>query len=498
MISSQQYRKLMRSYQQTDNLTASALRAGVERKTARKYVLEGSPGPDEPRPARHWRTRPDAFADLWPEVEVQLGREPQLEAKVLFEGLLERHGGRVTRRQRRTFERRVRAWKRQHGPEGALFFSQEHQPGERLQLDWCHATELDVHIGAQRLEHLLVHVVLPYSNWEWARVCFSESFLSLKRGLQSALFELGGVPRFCQTDQSSTATHERGRGRPGRAYNARYLGLLAHYGLQAAVIGIQQPHENGDVESSHRYLRQALDQALRLKGDRRFGSLAQYEAFMFALLRQRNGQRAPRLEQEKGALRPLPAQRLAEHEEAVVRVSREGLARVGHQAYSVPSRFAGERLRARLYETDLEFWWNDQLICRTERQRGDQGVFVDWRHVIGALQRKPGALIGWRHRAAMFPNATWRTLYEGLQARYSAGRAEREYLGILALGLEQRLEALEAAILELGAAVSLDTMRQRFCPAAPANVLALELKVDLSPYDALLAPGVEGGGEEVA
>jgi hypothetical protein len=373
MISSQQYGKLMRSYQRTENLSASALRAGVERKTARKYVIEGSPGPEEARPPRHWRTRPDAFSEIWPGVEEQLWREPALEAKVLFEQVLEHHRGGVDRRQRRTFERRVRAWKRAHGPEGALFFSQDHQPGERLQLDWCHATGLEVQIGEQCLEHLLVHVVLPYSNWEWARVCFSESFLSLKRGLQSALFELGGVPRICQTDQSSTATHECGRGRAARAYNARYLGLLAHYGLKAAAIGVQQPHENGDVESSHRYLRQALDQALGLKGSRHFACLEHYEAFLFELLRQRNAQRAQRLEQEKGCLGPLPAQRLAEHEEAVVRVSREGLVRVGRQAYSVPSRFAGERLRVRLYETELEFWWDAQLIGRSQRHRGDRG-----------------------------------------------------------------------------------------------------------------------------
>jgi hypothetical protein len=59
------------------------------------------------------------------------------------------------------------------------------RPGERLELDWCHASELEIRIEDQRLEHLLVHVVLPYSNWERTRVCYSESFLSLKRGLQS-------------------------------------------------------------------------------------------------------------------------------------------------------------------------------------------------------------------------------------------------------------------------------------------------------------------------
>jgi hypothetical protein len=37
-------------------------------------------------------------------------------------------------------------------------------------------------------------------------------------------------------------------------------------------------------------------------------------------------------------------------------------------------------------------------------------------------------------------------LYDLLGERYSPGRAEREYLGILALGLEHRLEHLEEAI----------------------------------------------------
>jgi hypothetical protein len=290
----------------------------------------------------------------------------------------------------------------------------------------------------------------------------------------------------CQTDQSSTATHSRGRGQAGRDYNVRYLGLLAHYGLKAAVIGVKQPHENGDVESAHRHLRQALDQALRLKGTRHFDGLEHYEGFVFDVMRRRNGQRGQRLEEETRALRPLPAERLTEHEEEAVRVSGEGIVRVGRQAYSVPSRFAGERLRARVYETEVEFWWNGQRICRAERHRGSCGVFVEWRHLIGALQRKPGALIGWRHRAAMFPHAKWRRLYACLQGRHSPGRAEREYLGILALGLEHPLEAIETAIEELGEAVSLDGIRRRFCP--PATPVSQELKVDLSPYDALLHP----------
>jgi len=43
------------------------------------------------------------------------------------------------------------------------------------------------------------------------------------------------------------------------------------------VIGVGEPHENGDVESAHGHLRTAIDQALRLRGSRRLGNVAEYE-----------------------------------------------------------------------------------------------------------------------------------------------------------------------------------------------------------------------------
>jgi hypothetical protein len=486
MISPPQYTKLMKQYRLNQNISQSAIKAGIDEKTASKYI-HGAAGPQEPRQRREWRTHEDAFRQVWPGIEEALMREPELQAKVLFEQLLEQHPYEFSRRQRRSFERRVRRWKRAHGKEPELFFSQQHQPGDRLQLDWMHCGELEIIICDEAFGHLLVHVVLPYSNWEWARVCYSESYLSLKRGLQSALVELDGCPRYCQTDQSSTATHVRGGGerRSGRDYNARYLGLLAHYGLEAAVIGVGEPHENGDVESAHGHLRTAIDQALRLRGSRQFVSVAQYEGFVGELLTRRNITRADRFEEERKSLRALAPTRWPEYDEELVAVSREALCRVGRQAYSVPARYAGERLRVRIWETELEFCFKGEVVERTERRRGDKGVFVNWRHVIGALSRKPGAMIQWRHKEAMFPNLRWRALYDLLKGRHSPGRAEREYLGILSLGLEHRLESLEAAIQELGKEVGLDLMRRRFCTSN--NIVEMSLEVDLHCYDQLLS-----------
>ena len=193
----------MKQFELENHIGRSAIKAGIDPKTASKYI-NGAAGPDEQSGERHWRTHPDAFAEVWPRVEEMLFREPGLQAKAIFEELLEKECGKISRRQRRSFERRVRAWKRRHGTERELFFTQDHQPGERLQIDWMHCEKLEIELAQdERFDHLLVHVVLPYSNWEWARVCYSESYLSLKSGLQSALVELGACPRYCQSDQSS-------------------------------------------------------------------------------------------------------------------------------------------------------------------------------------------------------------------------------------------------------------------------------------------------------
>ena len=92
--------------------------------------------------------------------------------------------------------------------------------------------------------------------------------------------QLGGVSLICQSDNSSTATHRLGRGRPGREYNARYLSLLAYYGMRPGLIAVGEAHQNGDVESAHNHLVAAIDQGLMLGGSREFGTVEDYENFV--------------------------------------------------------------------------------------------------------------------------------------------------------------------------------------------------------------------------
>ncbi len=126
----------------------SALKSGMDRKTARKY-LKHPERLGESRPARAWRTRGDPLAAIWRVAEPRLRAASELEAKALFEHLLMIRPEQMRETRLRTFQRRVRQWRLEHGPAPEIIFPQTHRPGEVMQLDWTHAKELEISIAGQ-------------------------------------------------------------------------------------------------------------------------------------------------------------------------------------------------------------------------------------------------------------------------------------------------------------------------------------------------------------
>ncbi len=175
-------------------------------KTARKY-LRARHLPSEMKAERHWRTRQDGFAEVWPEIQEQLRTNPGLEAKTIFAALQRQYPERFANGQLQTLQRRIKHWRATEGPAHEVYFVQEHRAGELCESDFTYLTELAITIGVQPFPHMLYHFVLTYSNWETGTICPSESFASLSEGLQNALWELGGVPRLHRTDRMTAAVN---------------------------------------------------------------------------------------------------------------------------------------------------------------------------------------------------------------------------------------------------------------------------------------------------
>jgi hypothetical protein len=497
MITNQQYQRLMSEYQKTGKITKSALKADVHRQTARKYIEAGQ-GPAQQQVPHTWRTRPDPLAQIWEEVAAMLRDAPELEAQALFAHFLARPDSGLEERHLRTFQRRVRQWRATHGPTPEVFFAQERKPGELLQLDWTYAKELQVTIQGEVLDHLFCHCVLPYSNWEWATRCVSESFLSLVTGLQAALAKLGKCPPHLGTDHSSAATHELEAlpGRP-RGYNSDYLELCTHYDLTPLTINVGCPHEQGDVESANRHLKRRLGQHLPLRGSRDFASLEEYDRFVERVLQAANAPRQARLAEELAGMRPLPGGRLAEYREYAPVVSSHSLIRVQGHTYSVPARLIGHTLRVELYEAVLKVYLGREFVLELPRLRGARRAQVDFRHLITALLRKPGAFLHYRHREALYPSPVFRAAQDRLVADHGERPGVLEYLQVLQLAAEKTVEAVElvlrAHLARPGKWRALE-VRAQLAPTT-GNVIALaELTPSLGAYDTLLESEVVHAG----
>jgi hypothetical protein len=471
----------------------AAMKADMDRKTARKYVRDGRL-PSERVAARTWSTRADPFAGDWKEIEEVLTLTPELEAKTIFEMLTEKYPGRYEPGQLRTLQRHVKRWRAEHGPDKEVVLAQQHRAGEAAQTDFTSTMELAITIAGQVFLHLLCVVVLPYSNWQWATVCLSESMAALRRGVQAALFQLGRVPEYHQTDNSTAATHripdgERDDGK--RPFNEEYLAVMRHFGMKPRTTEIGAKEQNGDVEASNGAIKRRLEQALLVRGSRDFASVEAWESFVQEVLRKANSVRGPRVAEDLAAMRPLDVSRLPEFTEEHICVSEWSTIRVKHCAYSVPSRLIGETLRVRIYEDRIEADYGGKEELRCERLRGRNVHRIDYRHVIWSLVRKPGGFARYVYREEMFPSVMFRRAYDAVQTPHRGVKGDLEYLRILHLAastLEAHVETALGRLFAEGKAISADNVKAIVMSPALTEVPELEtLPVDLCAYDALLA-----------
>jgi len=444
MVTDKQARRLMKLRQTEKTLVIAAVKAGMDPKTARKYVRLGKL-PSEVKTEHNWRTREDPFALVWDDISILLEGNSGFESKTLFQDLQRRYPGRYSDGQLRTLQRRVKAWRALEGPSKEAYFPQEHKPGRLCQSDFTHLNALNITINHNPFRHMIYHFVLTYSNWETGTICFSESFESLSEGLQNALWELGGVPKAHQTDRLTVAVQKT---TSPDEFTRRYQALLDNYGLAGRKTQAASPNENGDIEQRHYRFQRALEQSLLLRGSRDFKSREEYKTFLRKLFTQLNSGRQKRLAEELAVLHRLPANHLESYKRLKVKVGPSSTIRVNHNTYSVNSRLIGERVDIRLYVEHLEVWYSQRCVEKIPRLRGENGHHINYRHIIDWLVRKPGAFENYRYRQDLFPTHRFRIAYDYLRQTCPV-RASKEYLGILHLAAKESETAVDNALYQL-------------------------------------------------
>ena len=191
---------------------------------------------------------------------------------------------------------------RSHGPEQDVIFRQEHPPGRLGLSDFTDASGLGVSIAGAPLDHRLYHFRLAVLG---LGACprrarrrelrgpgrgAAERAVGARRRAEGASQRqpVGGVP---QPDG-------RRAGRP----DAALRGAVRHYGMEPTRNNRGVAHENGSIESPHGHLKQALEDALLLRGSRDFADLDAYRRFVDEIVGRRNARNAKRIDLERPAL----------------------------------------------------------------------------------------------------------------------------------------------------------------------------------------------------
>jgi hypothetical protein len=267
----------------------------------------------------------------------------------------------------------------------------------------------------------------------------------------------------------------------------RYDALRADYGMDPTRNNRGVAHENGSIESPHGHLKNAVRDALLLRGTNDFTDLSAYPSFIGEIVSRQNARHTKRIEAERSALQALPGQRSPDYEETIVTVTSSGGFPLKRVFYTVPSRLIGHRLRVRLYDDRLDLFIGGTPLMTLTRGRaavsGKHGHVVDYRHVIHALRRKPIeprsgsmlhqavsalALLNLVCRDQLFPRDAYRLTFDRLLEKTGEKPACQLMVELLALAHDRGCEAGLATILSAGLAADqlpdIAVLRERFAP----------------------------------
>lgn len=482
---------------------AAAAAAGISVRSARRIET------DELQPKAgqsRGRTRPDPLEGVWEEELVPLlRRAPELTPITLLEHLQRQKPDVDWSPAHRTLQRRVRDWKMLQGPGREVMFPLTYGPGEIAFCDFTQLKGVEVTIGGKSFPHLLFHYRLAWSGWSYAQlVQGGESFVALSEGLQNALAACGGVPGELRTDRLSAASRNR-QGHFTVDVTSRYLALCSHYGLVYSRNNRGVAHENGRVESPHGHLKKRIKQALLLRDSTDFETVADYQAFISEVTAQYNRPRMNRLEEERLALKPLPAYRFADYEIKQLKVRRTSTIEIKRVVYSLPPRLIDAQVTVKIYHDRLQILLGQELTYEMARLHGGQErhgrawcIHLD--HLIDSLRRKPRALLHCRYQRELFPNEQWWALWQ--QLRHGGDRDAAARLMVEALHVGCRLAGYEAVFSWLEKAhqrqgLTLAALQKQFNlpphrPLPPQNID----QHPLQSYDDLLSfsPPSSGGG----
>jgi transposase len=495
------------------SIRALADRHNVHRRTVRRAIADAVPPVRKPSQRQApVLGRYESTIKRWLIEDLDAPKKQRHTARRIWQRLVEEEGAVVAESSVRNLVARLRT---EISPGQQVMVPQTHPPAEEAEVDFGEFTAviagvvMKLFMFCLRLSHSGKAVHVAYANQT------QESFLD---GHVRAFAALGGIPvGMIRYDNLKPAVIRVALGRE-RFEHPRFIALRSHYGYDSffCAPGIEGAHEKGGVEGEiGRFRRRHLTPVPHV------ASLAALnEALAAADARddaRRIGARAETVGAAAGRelplLNPLPGAPFDVSLSLSCRVDAKARICVRQSYYSVPARFAGRRLEARLGATKVVVLDAGKPVAEHTRSlhKGTEDLVLD--HYLEVLTRKPGALAGSTALASARATGAFtpehQRFWDTARRRLGDGPGTRALVGVLLL---HRTLPAEAVALGLAAAVTMSNLdadlvavearRAMLANTAPQPVrlpptvsqaAALERPApSLTNYDQLLTPILEG------
>lgn len=151
----------------------------------------------------------------------------------------------------------------------------------------------------------------------------------------------------------------------------------------------------------------------------------------------------------------------------------------------------GQKVKTRIYAEHIDVWYAQRRIEVLPRLRGENGHYINYRHVIDWLVRKPGAFENYRYKEDLFPTSQFRTAYDLLRSEYGSKKGNKQYLKILELAAKESQTAVNESLRFLihhGKEIHFEIVEVMVTSRLqPPPITDIEVdQVDLRIYDQLL------------
>ena len=382
-------REVLRAWLAGAGLRTAAAQAGVDRKTARRYVAaaveaglarDGGAGQltDElvGQVAQVVRpVRPGGHGQAWEQLgacQEQIAGQVQAGLSVVKIGvLLERQGIVVPYRTLHRFcvERCG------FGRTAATVRVADGEPGAECQLDFGYLGMLaDPVTGRRRKVHALIFTAC-YSRHMFVWLSFTQTLAALVAGGEAAWVFFGGVFKVLIPDNAAAIVAAADAVNP--RFTAGWLDYAQHCGFATDAARVRSPKDKPKVERAVQYVRGNF-----FAGEH-FTGLADAQGRAEAWSREVAGERI------HGTIQARPAQVFAEHEAgalmplpvpydvpvlARVKVHRDFHVEVGRALYSAPKEYLGCHLDARADSALVKLFHRGQLVRAHPRQQPGRRV----------------------------------------------------------------------------------------------------------------------------